>query len=92
MTWSKTENGEIYIHTIQPVTGFLDHDTIYILTSIKAMSGSENFLALPDEKKRCSVQSFEECRQQQFIKNNAKCGCTPYGHGVVMGNITNQVK
>ena len=85
-------SGLVYVHTLQPYTFKLSHDTNLILTSVKAMTGTENCLALPDIKKDCSVEPFERCKINQFVTNSqSKCNCFPYGHSFIRGNRTYKV-
>ena len=76
-------SGLVYVHTLEPYTFQLKNDTNLILTSLKAMTGTENFLALPDSKKDCSVETFERCKIQQFVnKLDNECNCVPYGYEI----------
>ena len=85
-------SGLVYVHTLEPYTFQIRNDTNLILTSLKAMTGTENFLALPDSKKDCSVETFERCKIQQFVnKLDNECNCVPYGHEIIRGNRTLQV-
>ena len=75
----------IYISTIHPSRIYLGEDTRIVLTSIKEMTGTANFLALPTDKKHCSVDDLTQCELEEFLLNNAKyCNCIPYGHEYVM--------
>ena len=84
-----------YVHTIQPfsfVPNNLDFNQ-YIMTSIKHMVGSDNFLALPDDKKHCSTTSSERCKQERFLEDLDKiCGCIPFGNTLIEDKISNKVK
>ena len=84
---------KIYIQTIQPFTFFPYLPTSkYLMTSLKIMTGTDNFLALPDEKKHCSIIPMNKCKQNQFMKKLYRdCGCTPFGLGVNQNQMIKQV-
>ena len=89
---SKESYAKIYINTIQLFQDFLSFDTEYIFTSIKYMTGSDNFLSLDNAQKHCSIETYELCGLRQYVENNDKtCKCITYGHGVRRGNRTKQV-
>jgi hypothetical protein len=52
----------------------------YALTAVKEIDGTEEFLGLDEEIKRCQDrESFQECQAREYIKNGLeKCKCTPY--------------
>ena len=77
----------VYVHTIQPFTFYprsYYYDYHYLMTSPKYMSGTDNFLDLTDDQKKCSVRTYEKCRQEQFLEELDKtCGCVPFGFKAV---------
>ena len=74
------ESPKMVIHTIQPHTLPLDKDKQISLSSIKEMTGSDNFVSLPFDKKACSVEDLNSCRKSQYIENQElACNCLPYG-------------
>ena len=81
----------IYIHTVQPFKFdrmTTQEDQQYTMTSLKHMTGTENFLALPDKNKKCRITLLQECKQQQFVETlQRKCGCVPYGLGIIMTKL-----
>ena len=49
----------------------------YILSSIKQMSATEDFLSMSFEKRQCVKEKFESC-QQRLLKGAIRhCGCSP---------------
>ena len=75
----------VYIHTLSPFSGYGSGQ--YKMSGIKAMSGSERFFELPDEKKGCSLKAFEMCRQKEIVKECAnKCKCVPFELTSLLGN------
>ena len=52
---------------------------IYTLKNLKQMSGTDNFLAMPDELKKCQIEPKEECRGRRYVHEVQKqCGCLPW--------------
>ena len=50
-----------------------------MMSVLKKMTGTEDFLALPDEAKGCQIDSEDECvrkKYRQVLIN--KCGCVPW--------------
>ena len=52
----------------------------YMLTSIKEMTGTENFLAWPTHKRDCSLEKYENCQMRAFVEETIECGCSPFQH------------
>ena len=52
----------------------------YAISGLKKMTGTKSFLELPDETKRCQLQTFEECQAQSYsVEVQEQCGCVPWG-------------
>ena len=74
-------NGEtsfkIYIHTL---AGFKSYKAgTYVMSSLKKMTGTKSFLALPEETKACQLETFETCQSQRYMEDILeKCGCVPW--------------
>ena len=52
---------------------------MYTLKNLKQMVGTENFLAMPDDLKKCQIESKEECRSRRYVQEvQSKCGCIPW--------------
>ena len=69
--------GGVFFHTL---SHFYDvRAGTYILQSLKKMTGTTNFLQLPNNKKECQIEIYEECVQRRFKENVLKtCGCVPW--------------
>ena len=52
---------------------------IYTLKDVKQMAGTDNFLAMPDDVKKCQIEQKEECRSRRYVQEvQSKCGCIPW--------------
>ena len=69
---------EIHINTLAPFYG--DGPGDYVISSLKKMTGTKNFLALPDNEKRCQIEDFVECKNRNFFAEGKHlCGnCIPW--------------
>ena len=67
----------IYIGT---KTRFTEYKTgVFKMSSLKGTSGSERFMALPYDIRKCEQESFEECNNNRFMeKVQEDCGCLPW--------------
>ena len=51
----------------------------YAMTALKRMKGTDSFLHLPDEEKKCQIETSADCHAKQYIKKvRAECGCVPW--------------
>ena len=75
----------IHIGTLAQYTGHGPGD--YALTAIKQMTGSENFLAWPEDKRKCALEEYEKCQMKGFLGASMKCGCSPFQLLPAKGNI-----
>ena len=66
----------IHIGTLAKYTGHGPGD--YILTSVKEMTGTENFLAWPEEKRGCALEKYERCQMNRFLEKSMQCSCSPF--------------
>ena len=66
----------INIGTLAKYTGYGAGD--YALTGIKEMTGTDNFLAWPEEKRKCALAKDEDCQKKGFQDVCLKCGCSPF--------------
>ena len=69
--------GGVFIHTLSHF-----HDVragTYILQSLKKMTGTAQFLGLPNNQKECQIESYEHCIGRRFLEGVQKeCGCIPW--------------
>ena len=66
----------IHIGTLAPITEEGPGD--YVLTSVKQMTGTENFLGWPKENRKCSLEKFESCQMRVNLYKISRCGCSPF--------------
>ena len=49
---------------------------LYTLKNLKQMAGTDNFLAMPDDFKKCQKEAKEDCRSRRYVQEvQNKCGC-----------------
>ena len=65
----------VNIGTLAPYSTFGPGN--YILTSVKQMSATDDFLSMSKEKRKCEKEKFESCQARLFQERIKKCGCTP---------------
>jgi hypothetical protein len=58
---------------------------IYEMTVLKKITGTENFLALPDETKNCQLEPLENIKRRRYAEEAVKeCGCVPWALSSVL--------
>ena len=78
-------SARIYINTMASFTDYGSGS--YAMSSLKKMTGTENFLAL--QNKPCHIEVFEDCQARSYTQEvKKKCGCTPW---TLAMNLTIQV-
>ena len=50
----------------------------YSLSSIKLLTGTENFLAWPEGKRKCALETYEKCQEKHFLDAFSRCDCSPF--------------
>ena len=51
----------------------------YSMSVLKKMTGSLNFLQLPELDKQCQIGTYEACQSRRYLEEiQAKCGCLPW--------------
>ena len=51
----------------------------YAMKSLKVMAATENFLAMPDDVKKCQIEAKEDCKSRHYVEQVQKeCGCIPW--------------
>ena len=59
----------------------------YKMKSLKVMTATDNFLAMPDDVKGCQIEAKEDCRSFRYVEEVQKmCGCIPWSLGSVAYN------
>ena len=77
MEYKEKNPFRIFINTLSPHT--LGGPGIYALSALKKMTGTQNFLDLPEHKKDCRVGSTEECLAETLIAEiKSQCHCVPW--------------
>ena len=70
-------SAKIYLNTLAQHVDYRAGS--YAMTSLKRMTGTDNFLKLPDDQKKCQFETFEECTAKAFKKDvESQCGCVPW--------------
>ena len=65
---------KVFLHTLSPFASYQAGS--YALSSLKRMVGTENFKSMPNDKKKCQNEVFEDCQARMFcdaVKTNCKC-------------------
>ena len=77
---------EIYLPTLAPYSA---HDPgSYMMTSLKKMTGTDNFLEMPETTKQCQNEVFEDCKAKYLTANGQKeCGCLPWALTAVVKEV-----
>ena len=68
---------KIYLNTLASFSGYRAGS--FALSGLKKMTGTDSFIALPDESKGCQIETFEECQSQRYVQElQRQCGCLPW--------------
>ena len=78
--YMKSSIGEqlnIHINTLSRISD--TRPGLYVMTVMKKMTGTDSFLALPDETKGCQLEPQDECNKKVYAEEAKKqCGCVPW--------------
>ena len=75
----KSSGKKARLHILTSQRHELSKPGIYTLKNLKHMTGTDNFLAMPDEAKKCLIEPKEECRSQGYVQEvQRECGCIPW--------------
>ena len=67
----------IYLSTLSPFTD--NKAGKYALSSLKKISGTENFMNLDKRVKKCQEQTYENCQTAKTLQAlQEKCSCLPF--------------
>ena len=73
----RESSAKIYLHTLGRNSD--QRSGSYPLAALKKMTGTENFMALRDEVKKCQIETFEECNARRYLEASLEsCGCVPW--------------
>ena len=74
---SQTTKADIYIPMLEGYRGVGDNE--YLLTSLKLMTATDDFLRKDQRFRGCSSKSFEDCQAGKFLQEVVKkCHCVPW--------------
>ena len=81
------DHARIHIQTLSPFTGHgPGHFQMIVL---KQTTGSEEFLSLPDHKKKCQEELREECEVRVWEEAVlARCHCSPFSVARMTGKVS----
>ena len=65
--------GKVHINTLSSVNVFGGGD--FIMTDVKRMTATDDFLKMSLKDKKCEEESFEDCRTMKLLE---KCNCIPW--------------
>ena len=69
---------KIIINTLASFSSFNGGN--FGISSLKLMTGTSSFFELPDDKKKCQMETYEHCQAQKYLKEvREQCKCLPLG-------------
>ena len=70
----------IYTNTLNRAGSYsINRAGAYGLSNLKKMTGTDDFLKQSDDKKKCVIQTLEDCNSGRYLENVLKkCGCIPW--------------
>ena len=72
-----SRNARIFLNTLASYTNYRAGS--YAMFGLKKMTGTDDFLNLPESVKKCQIESFEDCNVRTYLKEiQAKCNCIPW--------------
>ena len=67
----------IYIDTLGSFSDYRAGS--FSMSLLKKMTGTDTFLKLTDETKKCQIETYEACQTRHYTKEVMKeCGCVPW--------------
>ena len=80
---------KINIHTLSTFQGF--GTAHYKMSVLKQTTGSEAFSALPELKKKCSLENQESCEERLWLNHLRKsCKCRPFSLAALEVKVTSK--
>ena len=71
------DTSRIFINLLASYSG--EGSGSYIMSTLKMMTATDNFLAMSEEKRGCKTEEREECKKRIFLESGPKiCGCIPW--------------
>ena len=79
--------------TLNTMTRFTEYSSgRFSLSGLKKMSGTKSFMGLPDDVKKCQLESFNSCQLRKYIEKVQKnCGCLPWTIGITLKSKVIQI-
>ena len=73
----------IFLNTLD---GFSDmEDGGYRMINVKEIVGTDSFMELSDEDKKCQKETYQDCHTRQFLEQlKQACSCIPWGFNHVL--------
>ena len=76
-------SSRIYLNTLASFTDLRAGS--YAISAVKKMVATDTFLSLPVENRNCQLQTSEDCKIQQYVKDvQGQCGCVPWALASVL--------
>jgi hypothetical protein len=73
----------IHINTMSRISD--SRPGTYVMNALKKMTGTDAFLALPDETKDCQIEPEDKCRTRRYIEEvQRQCGCVPWALNIAL--------
>ena len=73
----QSTSAKIYLNTLARFTSFKSGG--YAMVALKRMTGTDNFLGLPDGQKKCQIETYEACWIRRYVESvQSQCGCVPW--------------
>ena len=69
----RIKSAKVHINTLSPYNGF--GEGAFFITVVKRMRSTEDFLNMPSEDRKCSVETYEDCRTRRLLE---ECNCIPW--------------
>ena len=66
-TKSRSSGGKASFHILTLHRHEDSRPGVYTLTDLKQMAGTENFLSMPDDVKKCQIEQKEKCRSRRYV-------------------------
>ena len=67
------DSAKIHINTLSPYVGFGGGS--YVMTAVKRMTATEDFLKMSLKDRNCKLELYEDCRTRKLIE---ECSCVPW--------------
>ena len=69
----QTSSAKVQINTLSPYINF--GGGVYMMSVVKRMTATEDFLKMPLKDRNCDVELYEDCRTRKLFEH---CNCLPW--------------